>query len=111
MPFLSLGLNDDQQSETLRDNSTLAVSIPEDQKKTGTTDPDENRVSALPPEIEALRQKLSDKSAVKPVATPLVASVDGLSSSERYGVPTFSTFKFGYLPARGLLYSSIFHEL
>jgi hypothetical protein len=111
MPFLSLGLNDEPQSEALRNDSTVAVSIPEDQKKTGTPDVNENQVSALPPKIEELRQKLSDKSAVKPVATSLAASVDALSSSERYGVPTFSTFKFGYLPARGLLYSTIFHEL
>src|SRR6266851_1435276 len=111
MPFLSLGLNDEPQSEAVRNDSALALDAPEDQKKTGTADVNEDQVSALPPEIEKLRQKLSDKSAVKPVATPLAASVDALSSSERYGVPTFSTFKFGYLPTRGLLYSSIFHEL
>src|SRR5713101_8279259 len=112
MPFLSLGLsNDEPQSESLRDDPALAPdAVPQGQKKAGKADGNDP-ASALPPEIEALRQKLSDKSAVKPVVTPLAASVDALSSSERYGVPTFSTFKFGYLPARGLLYSTIFHEL
>jgi hypothetical protein len=113
MPFLSLGLRDDEpQSESLRDDSTLATaSVPQDQKKTGTVDVSDDQASALPPQIEELRQKLSDQSAVKPTAAPLAASVDALSSSERYGIPTFATFKFGYLPARGLLYSTIFHEL
>src|SRR6266567_1550203 len=111
MPFPSLGLNDEPQSETLRDDSILGPDgVPQDRKKAGSADVN-GPGSALPPEIEELRQKLSDKSAVKPVAMPLAASVDALSSSERYGVPTFSTFKFGYLPTRGLLYSSIFHEL
>ena len=111
MPFLSLGLNDEPQSETLRDDSTLGSDgVPQDRKKAGSVDVNDP-VSALPPEIEELRQRLSDKSVVKSVVTPLAASVDALSSSERYGVPTFSTFKFGYLPTRGLLYSSIFHEL
>src|SRR5216683_5172970 len=111
MPFLSLGLNDEPQSESLRDDPALAPDgVPQGQMKAGKADGNDP-ASALPPEIEELRQKLSDKSAVKPVAVPLAASVDSLSSSERYGVPTFSTFKFGYLPARGLLYSTIFHEL
>src|SRR6266700_5145941 len=120
MPFLSLGLNDEPQSEALRDDST-PVAHPlddqihdqnkNDQKKTEIGDLNGDQVSTLPPQIEELRQKLSDKSAIKPVVPPLAASVDALSASERYGVPTFSTFKFGYLPARGLLYSTIFHEL
>src|SRR5260370_38087241 len=112
MPFLSLGLsNDESQNESLRDDSMPVVALPQDENKTDTAEVNGDQVSSLPPEIEKLREKLSDKSAVKPVATPLAASVDALSSSERYGVPTFSTFKFGYLPTRGLLYSSIFHEL
>src|SRR5258708_20695452 len=112
MPFLSLGLSNDQaQSESSRDGSTTIAPRLQDQKKPELPDASVDQASALPPEIEELRQKLSDQSAVKPVALPLAASVDALSSSERYGVPTFSTFKFGYLPTRGLLYSSIFHEL
>ena len=109
MPFLSLGLLDNEKRDAvLRDDpSAAAVAVASEQSSTHTSAPE----SHLPPEIEELRQKLSDKSAVKPVATPLAASVDALSSSERYGVPTFSTFKFGYLPARGLLYSTIFHEI
>jgi len=62
--------------------------------------------------VEALRQKLSEHQKLElPPVEPLAASVDALSASERGGVPTFSTFKFGYLPARGMLYSTIAHEL
>ena len=112
MPFLSLGLgNDEPQSESLRDGSRTVVPLLQDQKRTETADASDDHVSALPPTIEELWQKLSDESAPPAIAAPLAASVDALSSSERYGVPTFSTFKFGYLPARGLLYSTIFHEL
>jgi hypothetical protein len=110
MPFLSLGLLDNEKRDAvLRDETPSAAGA-----QTSLPDSTQDAAAAshsLPPEIEQLRQKLSEQSAVKPVATTLAASVDALSSSERYGVPTFSTFKFGYLPARGLLYSTIFHEL
>jgi hypothetical protein len=67
-----------------------------------------------PPSIEMLRRKLAEEeklriARVRPA--PLVASVSSLSSSERQWVPSFSTFKFGYLPGRGLLYSTIGHEV
>src|SRR4051794_15296207 len=108
MPFLSLGLTDSQ------DDKQDAVGVrPEDSVPNHHTHAEEATEAtdhALPPEIEELRRKLSDKSAIRPKATSLAASVNALSSSERYGVPTFSTFKFGYVPARGLLYSSIGHE-
>ena len=106
MPFLSLGLRDNgPQSESLRDGASAPADTQTNEQALTA------QRHALPPEIESLRQKLSDESAALVVVVPLDASVDALSSSERYGVPTFSTFKFGYLPARGLLYSTIFHEL
>src|SRR5579864_8479037 len=64
----------------------------------------------LPPAIEELRDRLHEK--VHPtIAEPLSASVDSVSLAERGAVPTFGTFKFGYVPTRGLLYSVIGHEL
>ena len=134
MPFLSLGLNetqdtnqdantsrsgdavaDDTRDETLSgsDDAASHSSILFGAEGNSSDESDKNvrPTQSLPPEIEELRQKISEKSAVRPKATSLAASVNALSSSERYGVPTFSTFKFGYVPARGLLYSSIGHEL
>jgi hypothetical protein len=64
----------------------------------------------LPPGIEELREKLHDKAHPR-IAESLAASVDSLALAERGAVPTFGTFKFGYLPARGLLYSVIGHEV
>jgi hypothetical protein len=101
MPFLSLGLLDDEKRD---------VALSDDASDRNDVLFDESLLT-LPPEIEQLRIRLSGKSVVSPSVTPLVASVDSLSSAERYGVPTFATFKFGYLPGRGLLYSSIGHEL
>jgi hypothetical protein len=131
MPFLSLGLIDTQDAK--HDAKSARPGDPTRDDKLDKTlnssgdgeagpsilfgagdvpsDTNVRPTQSLPPEIEELRQKLSNKIAVKPVATSLAASVNALSSSERYGVPTFSTFKFGYVPARGLLYSSIGHEL
>src|SRR5205085_10984791 len=64
----------------------------------------------LPPAIEALREKLSDKIGPPPAAQ-LTATVNTVSLGERGAVPTFGTFKFGYIPGRGLLYSVIGHEV
>jgi hypothetical protein len=61
-----------------------------------------------------LRRKLAEEEKLRAAAVqpaPLTASVDALSSSERQWVPTFSTFKFGYFPGRGLLFSTIGHEV
>src|SRR5205823_8907287 len=69
---------------------------------------------ALPASVEQLRRRLAEEEkqrAARVRPAPLAAAVDSLSSSERQWVPTFSTFKFGYLPGRGLLYSSIVHEV
>ena len=68
----------------------------------------------LPPSVEQLRRKLAEEEKQRMTSigpTPLAASVNGLSSSERQWVPTFSTFKFGYFPGRGLLFSTIGHEI
>ena len=124
MPFLSLGLHDDKDAPNSRPDGSVTVNdarneSPSDPRgeRPGSilfgTDgvPEEKSEQSLPPEIESLREKLSKKNRVSPVIKPLVASVDALSSSERYGVPTFAMFKFGYVPTRGLLYSSIGHEL
>lgn len=99
MSFLSLRLLDDENRDT---------ALPEGHSNSaqGAINPG----SALPPEIEQLRQKLSEKNRAVANAT-LTASVDAFSLAERGGVPTFATFKFAYLPTRGLLYSSIGHEL
>src|SRR5215469_5738633 len=103
MPFLSLGLHDDKDATNIRPEGSAAANHARDDSQKAE--------QSLPPEIETLREKLSKKSQVKPEAQLLAASVNALSSSERYGVPTFATFKFGYVPTRGLLYSSIGHEL
>jgi len=65
---------------------------------------------SLPPGIEELREKLHNAARPK-IAEPLFASVDSIALAERGAVPTFGTFKFGYLPTRGLLYSIIGHEV
>jgi TonB-like protein len=119
MPFLSLGLLDHERRDAeLRDAGATGIlgldaSVKEEANAAkdfarGTKD---QSAQSLPPKVEELRQKLSGKSVVKPAATSLAASVDSLSSAERYYVPTFGTFKFGYFPASGLLYSSIGHEV
>src|SRR5215471_13994566 len=100
MSFLSLRLLDDEKPGT---------ALPEHESKSAQSGSDSG--SALPAEIEQLRQKVAEKSRVVVKPAPLTASVDAFSLAERGGVPTFATFKFGYLPTRGLLYSSIGHEL
>src|SRR5215469_16825354 len=121
MPFLSLGLNDDKDEPTSRPEGSVAVNDAQNESRSDSSSAQpgsillgtdgERHEQLLPPEIESLRENLSKKSLVKPVIKPLASSVNPLSSSERYGVPTFATFKFGYVPARGLLYSSIAHEV
>lgn len=124
MPFLSLGLHYDKDTPNSRPEGSLADNQRNESRSdsNGAAQPGsvlfgtggihaEKSEQSLSPEIESLREKLSKKSQVKVVVKPLIASVNALSSSERYGVPTFATFKFGYVPARGLLYSSIGHEL
>jgi len=132
MPFLSLGLSKDeppaspeqtQTNEIVRDDSAVlglnfSRSSEKDQTSAAndsgatkrpsraallvpTDDSDDGRDSHLPPAVEELRRKLfeSEKNA-KPEFRFVVSD----------GTPTFTTFKFGYLPGRGLLYSIIAHE-
>src|SRR5260370_179388 len=105
MPFLSLGLKNDEQQEDPTSQATRKDDTPaadarsnhsgESYKNVGVAEP----VSNLPPAIEELRRKISGNNEA-----PLVAANPD-------AIPTFTTFKFGYLPARGLLYSVIAHEL
>jgi hypothetical protein len=131
MSFLSLGLSkDEQQDEVLRANSTTdapvllhqiddptllqeqeddrievddgdsAVSPPTSFANPEEDEEPEEEVSALPPAIEELRQKISGN-GYKPAFRRVINDY----------APTFGTFKFGYLPGRGLLYSIIGHEV
>lgn len=121
MDFLSLGLIDDKKQagtetgangEPREGAASIAVSPETHTDDTLLDDGKDEPTSSLPRQIEELREKLSAKNKGSvPRPAPLAASVNALSVAERQGVPTFATFKFGYLPARGLLYSSIGHEL
>src|SRR5579864_2405117 len=105
MQFLSLGLLPPQDTEDTRVGEAGA-----DGKKNSNIVQPAAAANSLPPAIEELREKLSDKVGPPPRA-PLTASVDSLALAERGALPTFGTFKFGYVPARGLLYSMIGHEV
>ena len=138
MPFLSLGLSkDQQQDEIVRDDSAvlglntvqhkgtdqsvhptywqtmpkdrahtlpaeLAVSTVEGSVRPANADDEAeaDQVLTLPPGVEELRKKIAGN-GYKPSFRRVVND----------GAPTFSTFTFGYLPGRGLLYSVIGHEL
>ena len=116
MQFLSLGILPPQDTEDTR----VERGASQDEAHTGAKNGDSARghiwpvaeepKQALPPEIEQLREKLHDKARPK-IVEPLAASVDSIALAERGAVPTFGTFKFGYLPTRGLLYSVIGHEV
>src|SRR6266567_3955778 len=106
MHFLSLGLKNDEQQEdptvsqpTRQDDAPAAdarsIHSDESHQNVSLAEPASN----LPPAIEELRRKISGNDDA-----PLVAANPD-------AIPTFTTFKFGYLPARGLLYSVIAHEL
>jgi Gram-negative bacterial TonB protein C-terminal len=71
-------------------------------------------VSQLPEAIEELRQKFSNKELPGPVIwgeRKGKSPTEYLTVADRKGVPTFGTFKSGYVPSRGLLYSTIVHEV
>jgi len=98
---------DDFEADRFEDEASASRSVPPDRK-------DVCSETSLPPSVEQLRRKLAEEenqraSRVEPA--PLTASVVSLSSSEREWVPTFSTFKFGYFPGRGLLFSTVGHEI
>src|SRR5258708_1347614 len=79
-----------------------------------TSDENVGQAASLPPSVELLRRKLAEEEKQRAAGVPpapLTAPLDGLSSSERHSLPTFATFKFGYLPGRGLLFSTIGHEV
>jgi hypothetical protein len=136
MPFLSLGLSKDEQQaspeqnqadEIVRDDSAvLGLSFSQSAQRDTNADasdavrtqrlsrsallasgnPYEAQHSTLPPAVEELHRKLSEaENARRKEAEP------ELSIVASHGTPTFTTFKFGYLPGRGLLYSVIGHEL
>jgi hypothetical protein len=106
MPLLALGLKDDEKrDEVLLEKDPLAG-----------LDTDDEQDCKLPVAIEELRSKLSVHKDARLVVRPTLGEmveVDAhlTSPAARGAIPTFSTFKFGYLPGRGLLYSSIGHEL
>src|SRR5437879_7934400 len=106
MPFLSLGLkNDEQQEDPSLSQATRKDGAPAVDAHAARFDKSHENVrlaepvSNLPPAIEELRRKISGNSE------------DPLVPANPDAIPTFTTFKFGYLPARGLLYSVIAHEL
>ena len=111
MQFLSLGILPPQDTEDTRVEGKASKG---EARSAGPQDAgwpvDDETKQNLPPEIEELRAKLHDQARPK-VTETLVASVDSLALAERGAVPTFGTFKFGYLPTRGLLYSVIGHEV
>jgi hypothetical protein len=110
MSLLSLGLKEDEKrDERLVDDGGS-------DRDRGMQLADDEQASKLPPSIEELRSKLSAEKSAGPATVFTLgdmAEVDAhlTCPSTRRGIPTFSTFKFGYLPGRGLLYSSIGHEL
>src|SRR5437764_976861 len=70
--------------------------------------------SQLPEVIEELRQKFSGKDLPGAVIWDQrkgKSPTEYLTVADRKGVPTFGTFRSGYVPSRGLLYSIIVHEV
>src|SRR5689334_13064703 len=128
MPFVFLGLLNDEQracskrnsaterardgglklsdefrkeEETTTPRSASGVFPPvQAENVTKSSDDSPGQVSALSPQLEELRRKLAGKEP-QPQVSRVVSD----------GIPTFGTFKFGYLPGRGLLYSAIAHEV
>ena len=104
MQFLSLGIVPPPDTEDTRVRETGSNG------SKPSAVPQTAALNELPPAIEQLRERLSNKVGPAP-HTPLAGSVNSLALAERGAVPTFGTFKFGYVPARGLLYSVIGHEV
>ena len=70
--------------------------------------------SHLPAAIEELRQRVSGNELPEAFiwgARKGASPTEYLTVADRKGVPTFGTFKAAYLPGRGLLYSTIVHEV
>src|SRR5258707_6037658 len=120
MPFLSLGLQNEESQRDEREGTASSRAANDLTSDNGTA---ESRAlapaSVLPAAIDELREKISARDNVAPDALVRGAdegvrlytnkAVDAFptytSSLDR--IPTFTTFKFGYLPVRGLLYSVI----
>jgi hypothetical protein len=100
MSFLSLGLQNDEQQkqeeEVLRGDPAPSRSVVPQIDSEDTSD----EISVLPLAVEELRKKISGN-GYNPTFRKVIND----------GTPTFATFKFGYLPGRGLLYSIIGHEV
>src|SRR6266542_594033 len=122
MPFLSLGLQTEEPQKDERGGTTFSCAATELKGANGTgeshTLPD-TPASVLPAAIDELREKISERDHVAPdpsasLRADFIRGADEgvhLYTSNPDGIPTFTTFKFGYLPGRGLLYSAIGHEL
>src|SRR5690349_16054749 len=119
MPFLSLGLLKDEQSQ---ESFVARASADAESSKEGKlTKPPlagfdvAEESSKLPPAIEELRSKISVNQLPQVTVWGVKKKGDSpthyLTIADRQGVPTFGTFKFGYVPGRGLLYSVITHEV
>ena len=114
MSFLSLGLLKDEQREEQSLNagrpsaanpSRSASDVePRESSKPARMDraagQEQPELSTLPPAVEALRLKLAG-----------AANKSAIRRPPNDGTPTFATFQFGYVPGKGLLYSTIAHEL
>jgi hypothetical protein len=121
MSFLSLGLQDDELqacsgpnlgevigNAPATDDSTLSDCLIQGHSENpltteGLTAEDNSghvQVSTLPSAIKEVSKKISGN-ANKPALRTIVSD----------GTPTFTTFKFGYLPGRALLCSIIAHEI
>src|ERR1041385_6517413 len=130
MPFLSLGLLKDEREEVDRVHSSDArnstksgvrpssgpLSLLDGANEASSSSSDENvrPTQELPPAIEELRSKLSVHELPKATvwgANKKENPTHYMTVADRQGVPTFGTFKSGYLPGRGLLYSVITHEV
>src|SRR6266404_9182719 len=102
MSFLSLGLQNDEQQkqeeEVLRGNPAPSSPVVAQIDSEDPASSDE--VSVLPLAVEELRKKIFGN-GYNPTFRKVIND----------GTPTFATFKFGYLPGRGLLYSIIGHEV
>src|SRR6266568_4612704 len=111
MPFLSLGLQNEETQKEKREGTTFSRAANDLTSINGTAEsralpaippalPVDVNPGHLPAAIEELREAIAARE-LGPLPQP--ANPDG--------IPTFTTFKFGYLPGRGLLYSAIGHEL
>src|SRR6266567_1384012 len=104
MPLLSLGLNDEQQKDStslqeVGENSSGERSL--DSTEWRNDSADAAKISSLPPAIEELRRKLSGDATDAAHNHTRQAGLEArahVGSTNPDHIPTFATFKFGYLP-------------